>query len=300
MPPTPSGRDRRTYDPNRTRRALIQQVEAVTDAAHRLTPAQLVLPSGLPGWDVHHLLVHIAQQIDAIPRQLGRPETDVSTEPPPARAPRSPRAAQTPRAPQSPRAPQASQAPQVSLSRWALSTATHAERLDAVTRQEAAVVVDGPARVDQAVADLEPVIESAVREDLLVPLEAGPMRMLDFTVSRLVELVVHSDDLARATGVRVALDRQATAATVRVLADALAAKAPGGAVEVRVPPFAVVQAVEGPRHTRGTPPSVVETDPLSWIRLATGRLAWGEALEGGRLRAGGERSDLSGVLPVLG
>ncbi|MEU5838668.1 sterol carrier family protein [Streptomyces diacarni] len=294
MPPTPSGRDRRTYDPNRTRRALIQQVEAVTDAAHRLTPAQHALPSGLPGWDVHHLLVHIAQQIDAIPRQLGRPETDVSGLPPSARAPQPPRAAQ------GLRAPQPSQAAQVSLSRWALSTAACAERSDAATREEAGAVVDGPARVDQAVADLEPVIESAVREDLLVPLEAGPMRMLDFTVSRLVELVVHSDDLARATGVRVPLDRQATAATVRVLADALAAKAPGGAVEVRVPPFAVVQAVEGPRHTRGTPPNVVETDPLSWIRLATGRLAWGEALEGGRLRAGGERSDLSGELPVLG
>ncbi|UNS98087.1 sterol carrier family protein [Streptomyces tubbatahanensis] len=305
MPPTPSGRDRRTYDPNRVRRALIQQVEAVTDAAHRLTPAQHALPSGLPGWDVHHLLVHIAQQIDAIPRQLGRPETDVSDPPPSARAPRAPRAAPGLRAPQPAQAAQSSepaqssQPAQVSLSRWALSTAACAERLDAATREEAAAV-DGPARVGQAVADLEPVIESAVREDLLVPLEAGTMRMLDFTVSRLVELVVHSDDLARATGVRVPLDRQATAATVRVLADALAAKAPGGAVEVRVPPFAVVQAVEGPRHTRGTPPNVVETDPLSWIRLATGRLAWGEALEGGRLRAGGERSDLSGVLPVLG
>ncbi|WP_369202250.1 sterol carrier family protein [Streptomyces sp. PU-14G] len=276
MPPTPSGRDRRTYDPNRTRRALINQVEALTDAAHRLTPAQHALPSGLPGWDVHHLLVHLAQQIDAVPRLLGRPEADVS--------------AQAPSAP----------APQVSLSRWALSTAGCAERWDAAAREEAALVEDGPARVDQAVADLEPVIESAVREDLLVPAAAGPMRMLDFTVSRLVELVVHGDDLARATGVRVSLDRQATAATVRVLADALAAKAPGGAVEVRVPPFAVVQAVEGPRHTRGTPPNVVETDPLSWIRLATGRLAWAEALEGGRLRAGGERSDLSGVLPVLG
>ncbi|NSC22936.1 maleylpyruvate isomerase family mycothiol-dependent enzyme [Streptomyces albus subsp. chlorinus] len=274
MPParrTPSGRDRRTYDPNRVRTALINQVEAVTDAAHRLGAQQYSLPSGLPGWDVHHLLVHLAQQIDAVPRQLSRPETEVSTK-----------------------------AGHLSLSRWALSTATAAERLDAATREEAAAAPDGPARVDQAVAELEPVIESAVREDLVIPHDFGPMRMLDFTVTRLVELVVHSDDLARATGVRVALDRQALAATVRVLADALAAKAPGGSVEVRIPPFAVVQAVEGPRHTRGTPPNVVEADPLTWLRLATGRTTWSEALATGQLTASGERSDLSALLPVLG
>ncbi|CAL9509454.1 hypothetical protein HMPREF1486_05016 [Streptomyces sp. HPH0547] len=273
MPParrTSSPRDRRTYDPNRIRTALINQVEAVTDAAHRLGPDSFALPSGLPGWDVHHLLVHIAQQIEAVPGQLGRPETEVST-----------------------------RTPELSLTRWALATAGAAERLDEATRREAAEVTDGPARIDRAVADLEPVIESAVREDLVIPHDFGRMRMLDFTVSRLVELVVHSDDLARATGVRVALDRQATAAAVRVLADALAAKAPGGSVEVRVPPFAVVQAVEGPRHTRGTPPNVVETDPLTWIRLATGRTSWAEALATPHLAASGERSDLSALLPVL-
>ncbi|MGP3989073.1 sterol carrier family protein [Streptomyces sp. 3N207] len=275
MPParrtTPSGRDRRTYDPTRIRTALINQVEAVADAAHRLTPAQHALPSGLPGWDVHHLLVHIARQIDAVPRFLARPETEVT-----------------------------SRAPQVSLARWAVSTATLAEELDADTRKDAESSPDSPARIDQAVADLEPVIESAVREDLLIPHDFGAMRMLDFTVTRLVELVVHSDDLARATGVRVALDRQATAATVRLLADALAAKAPGASVEVRIPPFAVVQAVEGPRHTRGTPPNVVETDPLTWIRLATGRTTWAEALATPHLTASGARADLSQVLPVLG
>ncbi|MFE0761410.1 sterol carrier family protein [Streptomyces smyrnaeus] len=276
MPParratTPSGRDRRTYDPTRIRTALINQVEAVADAAHRLTPEQLALPSGLPGWDVHHLLVHIAGQIDAVPHFLARPETEVT-----------------------------SRAPQVSLSRWAVSTAALAEELDADTRQDAAASPEATARIDRAVADLEPVIESAVREDLLIPHDFGPMRMLDFTVTRLVELVVHSDDLARATGLRVALDRQATAATVRLLADALAAKAPGASVEVRIPPFAVVQAVEGPRHTRGTPPNVVEADPLTWIRLATGRTTWAAALGTPQLTASGGRADLSAVLPVLG
>ncbi|HET6698299.1 MAG TPA: sterol carrier family protein [Nocardioidaceae bacterium] len=79
----------------------------------------------------------------------------------------------------------------------------------------------------------------------------------------------------------------------------LVAKAPGGAVEVRVPPYAVTQCVEGTRHTRGTPPAVVETDPATWVALATGELDWSEAERDGRVRASGERSDLSPLLPVL-
>jgi len=79
----------------------------------------------------------------------------------------------------------------------------------------------------------------------------------------------------------------------------LVRQAPGGAVEVRVPPYAVAQCVEGTRHTRGTPPAVVETDPATWIGLALGDLAWDEAERDGRLTASGERSDLSGLLPLL-
>jgi hypothetical protein len=59
-----------------------------------------------------------------------------------------------------------------------------------------------------------------------------------------------------------------------------------------------VQAVAGPRHTRGTPPNVVETDPLTWFKLATGRLAWEEAVRTGTVRASGPRSDLSAYLPL--
>ena len=68
---------------------------------------------------------------------------------------------------------------------------------------------------------------------------------------------------------------------------------------MRVPPFAVVQCVEGPRHTRGTPPNVVETSPLTWVRLATGREEWARAREEGAVTASGERADLGGLLPVL-
>jgi hypothetical protein len=86
---------------------------------------------------------------------------------------------------------------------------------------------------------------------------------------------------------------------VRYLLDLLAARAPGRAIEVRVPPYAAVQCGEGPRHTRGTPPNVVETDPVTWIRLATGRLTWAEASGSGQVAASGVRADLSAFLPLL-
>jgi Bacterial SCP ortholog len=86
---------------------------------------------------------------------------------------------------------------------------------------------------------------------------------------------------------------------VRYLAGLLAAQAPGRAVEVRVPPYAAVQCVAGPRHTRGTPPNLVETDPVTWIRLAVGLTGWAAALAAGAVRASGVRADLGPYLPVL-
>jgi hypothetical protein len=75
-------------------------------------------------------------------------------------------------------------------------------------------------------------------------------------------------------------------------------RAPGRSVEVRVPPYAAVQVVEGVRHTRGTPPAVVETDADTWLALATGELGWAEAVAGGRIAVSGERADLSAHLPL--
>ncbi len=93
-------------------------------------------------------------------------------------------------------------------------------------------------------------------------------------------------------------ERDAARLAVVYLLGLLAAKAPGRAVEVRIPPFAAIQCVEGPRHTRGTPPNVVETDAVTWVLLATGRLAWADAVAGGRVRASGPRADISGLLPL--
>ncbi|MFB9893460.1 sterol carrier family protein [Planobispora takensis] len=93
-------------------------------------------------------------------------------------------------------------------------------------------------------------------------------------------------------------EREAARLAVRHLLDRLAAAAPGRTVEVRVPPYAAVQCVEGPRHTRGTPPNVVETDARTWLELATGRLTWAEATAAGRVAASGSRADLTDHLPV--
>lgn len=78
----------------------------------------------------------------------------------------------------------------------------------------------------------------------------------------------------------------------------LAAKHPGRAVEVRVPPFGAVQVLTGTSHRRGTPPAVVETDADTWLRLAAGWQQWDEAVAAGRVQASGQRADLGGLLPL--
>jgi Bacterial SCP ortholog len=94
-------------------------------------------------------------------------------------------------------------------------------------------------------------------------------------------------------------ERAVLRAAVKESLAALAATAPGRTVEVRVPPFGAVQCVAGPRHTRGTPPNVVETDARTWLALATGRLGWADAVASGRLRASGSRTpELARHLPL--
>jgi Bacterial SCP ortholog len=86
---------------------------------------------------------------------------------------------------------------------------------------------------------------------------------------------------------------------VRALLAELARSAPGHSVEVRIPPFGAIQCVAGPRHTRGTPPNVVETDAMTWLLVATGRLDWRAAVDTGKVRASGIRTDLSEYLPLV-
>jgi uncharacterized protein (TIGR03083 family) len=143
---------------------------------------------------------------------------------------------------------------------------------------------------------LDPLVPGAVLGAM-----RGPIRSGDLIATRVLELVVHTDDLARSLPDREppTLDRDALGLVVRVLLGILAERTPGKSVEVRVPPFGVVQCVEGPRHTRGTPPNVVEADALTWVRLAAGRRSWADAVLAGDVRASGERADLSRLLPLL-
>ncbi|WP_327290379.1 maleylpyruvate isomerase family mycothiol-dependent enzyme [Streptomyces sp. NBC_01198] len=267
MPPA-NRRRARTYDPDRTWDALIAQAGHLRDAVRELPAEAFAGPSGLPGWDVRTLVAHVARQVDLLGALLAGPRP-------------------------------APGAKLTGLDAWTQETGPMAAKLDASTREAEQAMGDPVAAMEAAVDGLGGLREEALRSGRALAEPFGGMRALDFTVTRLVELVVHGDDLARATGHAVAFDRQALAAVVRLLADALAAKAPGNAVEVRVPPYAAVQCVEGPRHTRGTPPNVVETDPLTWIRLATGRTAWSEALAAAAVAASGERADLGPYLPVM-
>lgn len=120
--------------------------------------------------------------------------------------------------------------------------------------------------------------------------------------------IARADGLAalavcRSVGVEAAPDEardEALGTAVRFTLEELAAATPGRSVEVRVPPFGAVQCVPGPRHTRGTPPSVVETDPRTWLALALGDVEWARALADGRVSASGQRAALDGLLPLAG
>ncbi|MFB7586753.1 sterol carrier family protein [Streptomyces sp. NPDC056169] len=259
----PAKKRARRYDSAKTRAAVLAQFAHVRDGVAALTPEQLDGPTRLGEWTVRELAAHVTMAVGAVARYLGEPE--------PAKR-------------------------DLTVLDWALATATASARIDEDTR--AIDTGDLPGLYGRTAALYEERIAGA-SDERLVPTRFGAMTLADFLVTRTVELVVHTDDLNAATGAAVPYDRQALAACVRLLADALAAKAPGGAVEVRIPPYAVVQCVEGPRHTRGTPPNVVETDPLTWIRLATGRAEWAAELDAAQVGASGERADLSGVLPVL-
>lgn len=93
-------------------------------------------------------------------------------------------------------------------------------------------------------------------------------------------------------------DRDSIATAVRYLLEELGTKYPGRTLEVRVAPYGAVQCLEGPTHTRGTPPNVIEFDALVWIRLATGTLSWQEARADHLVQASGVRATLEGMLPL--
>ena len=264
---SPAKKRARTYDPAKIRTAVLTQFGNVRQAVRALTDDQLALPTRLEGWSVRDLAAHVTMAVETVSRNLDRDE--------PAK-------------------------PELTLLDWPFATAARAGDIADGTRDLAAAHPD----LDALCAGTEERFTQKLADapgDRLLAARTGAMTLADYLVTRTVELVVHTDDLnAAVPGLDIPYDRQALAACTRLLADALAAKAPGGSTEVRIPPYAVVQCVEGPRHTRGTPPNVVETDPLTWIRLATGRVAWQDAVAEAKVSASGERADLGGLLPLMG
>ncbi|MFB7662650.1 sterol carrier family protein [Kitasatospora sp. NPDC056138] len=270
----------RVYDPVKVRAALAGQTEALRAAVHRLCadPAAEELldrPTRLGEWNVRQLLAHLGQGLELLPGRLDDPVP-----------PGSP----------------------LGLVEWVGLTRSAAPVVEAAAKEHAQGAFGGSP--EQLAREFDSAAE-ALLGALASPGTAepgrrfvsrfGPILLADVLVTRLVETVVHADDLADALGLgEFPHAKQAVAAVSRLLADAFAAQVPGGSVELRIPPYAVVQAVPGPRHTRGTPPNVVETDPLTWIRLATGRTDWAAAVESAAVSASGERSGLAAYLPVMG
>jgi uncharacterized protein (TIGR03083 family) len=228
----------------------------------------LARPSELEGWTVADLVAHVAQGV--------RPLAGAKT------APRGTR-------------------PQT-VAEYVSGYEASAAGIADATRTLTASAPDLAALLDDRFAEAIAVADGlGTDERLVVTVKRGPVRLGDLLVTRLFELVVHGDDLARSLPERPAPehDRTALRLVVRALLDVLAERAPGSAVEVRVPPFAAVQCVEGGSHTRGTPPNVIETDPLTWVRLASGRTPWGAAVSSGRVLASGRRADLERWIPLL-
>ncbi|MFD5426272.1 sterol carrier family protein [Streptomyces sp. NPDC127084] len=264
----PARKRARSYDHTKIGAAVLTQLGHVRQTVRTLTPEELAAPTRLGTWTVRELAVHIAQATGAVAAAAACPA-------PPKQ--------------------------DFALLDWPRRTMERSAAIDQGAREAAESVSTAAALgelYDGVARGLADALEAGSGDRLLATRQ-GAMRLGDLLVTRAVELIVHTDDLNAATGRDVPLERQALAACVRLLADTLAVRAPGGSVEVRVPPYAVVQCVEGPRHTRGTPPNVVETDPLTWIRVATGRTGWDEALAAARVSASGERADISGLLPVL-
>ncbi len=178
------------------------------------------------------------------------------------------------------------QPPDGGLATWAAARPGAGDR-DAEARAEGPGLVAGVAQLRAALTRTDPTAVVAQR--------TGRYTVADALLFRLIELVAHGRDLP----VPVEPDRRALKLVVRALAGLLAERAPGRHVECRVPPHAAVQCVAGPRHTRGTPPNVVECKPVAFVELCTGRLGWAEAVADGRVRTWGDRADLSPWLPLL-
>ncbi|MCU1480337.1 MAG: hypothetical protein JWQ19_1123 [Subtercola sp.] len=151
------------------------------------------------------------------------------------------------------------------------------------------------ARISDAVG-LAAVVAAVAPQQAVVSEQVAPQQV----VSERQAVAAEGEAVTPVHPVAGGLDRQTLATAVRYTLQLLAERAKGNTVEVRVPPFGAVQCIEGPGHTRGTPPNVVETDAQTWLALATGSLEWMPGVESGRIHASGQRADLRGYIPLAG
>lgn len=258
--------------------AFLEQSRSVSEWLGQLSTQEFAAPSVLSGWDVGTLAAHLL----AVHRGLSAVLRMPTTQPP-------------------------------------LPLADYVARYRSNLRAtaEAAMSVAGAhsgpelgAELGEAVAELGEQLAPDRMPPRVVLAPRGPVTTEDFMATRIVEVVVHADDLSRSLPelTPVVLHRGALGRCTRALATILAGQHPGRSVEVRIPPYAAVQCAisragavgdPGPTHTRGTPPNVVETDAMTFLRLATGRVPWSAAMAAGAISASGLRADLSSVLPLL-
>jgi uncharacterized protein (TIGR03083 family) len=246
-------------------RGVTGQLRHVDEAVAKLEPADFERATRLGDWRVSQLVAHLGSS------NIGK-------------------LLQQPSAP----------APTLDVMDWALATPSVAATVD--ERARALSDEARPAELRSIISEMRALVDAQLAEPdatFVVPARFGAIRIADYLATRCVELTVHSLDLADAVNRAVPLHPDAAAVAARLLARVFAASAPGRSVELRVPPFVAVQAVEGPGHTRGTPPNVVETDAATWLEIATGRRDWYDAVEAGAVSASGDRADLSSYLPVL-
>jgi uncharacterized protein (TIGR03083 family) len=251
--------------------ALVLQAEVIGEWLARVPDADYERPSILPGWDVRTLTGHLVQCLRGYVRVHGRPSGERAG----------------------------------SLGDYTAGYRPSAAAIDAQTRETTGTLSPLELRLSYA----EALDRARVAADAPVPAvldgPRGPISGADWVRSRIVELVTHADDLSRSLPQIEPIEHvgRAMAEAVRALAAILSERYPGRSVEVRVPPYVAVQCGgadgDGPRHTRGTPPNVVETDPETFIRLATGRVRWSDEVAAGRVAASGNRADLARQLPLI-
>ena len=258
----------------RPQEALLEQSRAVSGWLQGLPTEAFERPTVLPGWSVRQLAGHLILVHAGLAQSLDQPTKEVA----------------------------------LPIHEFVTRYRRDVEMIMAATL-EASAGLTGPdvvAQLESAIDDLAARLDAGVAVSRVISTRRGPTTIEDYLATRIVELIIHTDDLNRSLPevTPAKLQRSALSRCTRILAGILAGQHPGRSVEVRVPPYAAVQCGvgdPGPTHTRGTPPNVVETDPVTFLRLATGHLNPVVGVLKGALKVKGDRGKalaLAGAIDI--